>query len=63
MLILGILGELSQSLEGRRANVDPMNFGRTKVNPLKVEELLLILQCVGKLLSILWILGELRSIP
>ena len=49
-----------------------MSFRRTKVDPLKVGELLLILVYrqikvdpfkVGELLSILWVLGELRSIP
>ena len=40
-----------------------MGFERTKVNPLKVGEPLLILQCIGELRSILWVLGELRSIP
>ena len=61
----------------RRAKVDPMGFGRTKVNPLKVGELLLIPQCigdmgfkrtkvnplkVGELLSIPYCTGELRLI-
>ena len=38
-------------------------FGRTKVDPLKVGELLSILQCIGELRSILWVSGELKSIP
>ena len=32
-----------QSLEGRRATVDPIVYWRTKVDPLKVGELLSIL--------------------
>ena len=71
--ILWVLGELGRPLEGRRAFVDPtmykrttvnpMSFGRTKVDPLKLGELLSILRYIGELLSILWVLGELRSIP
>ena len=41
-------------VEGRRTKVDPMGFGRTMVDSLKVGELLLILQCIGELKSILW---------
>ena len=40
-----------------------MDFGRTKVNPLEVGKLLSILQCIRELRSILCVLGELRSIP
>ena len=36
-----------------RAAVDPMDFGRVKNDPLKVGELLSILQCIGELMSIL----------
>ena len=46
MLILGRVGELlsillilekiSQSFEGKRATIDLVSFGRTKVNSLKV---------------------------
>ena len=39
-----------------------MSFGTTKVDHLKVGELLSILQCIGELKLILWVLGELRSI-
>ena len=46
----------------RRAKVNPIRFGRTKVDPLEVEELLSILQCIGEVSSILCISGELRSI-
>ena len=31
----------------KRATVDLMDFGRTKVDPLKVGELLSILKCIG----------------
>ena len=54
---------VSRSLEGRRTTVDPivyrrakvdsMGFGRIKVDPLKVRELVLILQGIGELRSIL----------
>ena len=37
----------------KRATVDPMDFGRVKIDPLKVRELLSILQCIGQLRSIL----------
>ena len=37
----------------KRAAVDPMDFGRAKIDPLKVRELLSILQCIGELKSIL----------
>ena len=57
-----------ESLKGRRATVDPIvyrrakvnpiRFGRTKVDPLEVEELLLILRCIGELRSILCTSGE-----
>ena len=47
----------------KRAAVDPMDFESAKVDPLKVGELLLILQCIRELRSILWILGELKLIP
>ena len=30
----------------KRVVVDPMDFGRAKINPLKVGELLSILQCI-----------------
>ena len=52
-------------MEGRRTKVDPivyrrgkaetMGFGRTKVDPLEIGALLLILQCIGELRSILWL--------
>ena len=47
----------------KRAAIDPFDFGRTKVDSLKVGELLLILQCIGELRSILCVSGELRLIP
>ena len=57
-----------ESLKGRRATVDPIvyrrakvnliHFGRTKVDPLEVEELLSILRCIGELRSILCTSGE-----
>ena len=37
----------------KRAAVDPMDFGRAKIDRLKVGELLSILQCIGELRSIL----------
>ena len=40
--------------------VNPMNFRRTKVDPLKVGELLLILQGIGELLSILCVLASMK---
>ena len=39
-----------------------MGFGRTKVDHLKVIELLSILQYIGELRSILWVSRKLRSI-
>ena len=39
----------------RRAKVDPMSFERTKVDPLKVGELLLILHGIGH--AIIWLYG------
>ena len=39
----------------KRAAVDPMDFERTKVDSLKVGELLSILHCIGELKSILWV--------
>ena len=32
----------------RRDKVDPLHFGRTKVNPFEIGELLSILQCIGE---------------
>ena len=42
--------------------VDPINFGRTKFDPMEIRVLLLILLCIGELWSILWVTGKLRSI-
>ena len=37
----------------KRVVVDLIDFGRAKIDPLKVGELLSILQCIGELKSIL----------
>jgi len=39
----------------RRAKIDPISFGRTRVDPLEVRELLSILQCIEELRLILWV--------
>ena len=59
------VGELLSILSTvyRRVKVNPMRFRRVKVNPLVVGEPLLILYCIGGIKSILFILGELSSIP